>query len=326
MEISLKQHLANLGWGARYLILGGVFARITVRNFPGYDSYYVPPSRWRRIFSRKFLSLSDVFPCGTRIKFLKSITEDSYESSLLVTWLIKISCFFKGIDSKEVLSSPVFQGCVEGYDNAPFSEFPWEKYVTVIGTGTFSITFEEESGRRWDISQIALIFVTHIQILVGDIPGMYQPFIEPTDPESQYERGYQYYWGYGGALRSERQAMKWYLLAAEQGHAQAQYEIGTAFYFGRFLVERDYQEAAKWYQMAADQNDRFAQNALCRMYARGEGVPQNDITGYMWASLVLDEGYNPDATETRKELEERMTPDQIAEAQRLAREWRPQGE
>lgn len=53
------------------------------------------------------------------------------------------------------------------------------------------------------------------------------------------------------------EAVKWYRLAAEQGHAWAQYVLGNAYYDGKG-VKRDYVEAVKWWQMAAEQGDEFA--------------------------------------------------------------------
>jgi hypothetical protein len=60
------------------------------------------------------------------------------------------------------------------------------------------------------------------------------------------------------------------------------------------------------------------------MYRDGHGVPQDFILAHMWLNLATAQG-NPEAEKMRDELAERMTPSQIAEAQRLAREWKPKG-
>jgi hypothetical protein len=52
------------------------------------------------------------------------------------------------------------------------------------------------------------------------------------------------------------------------------------------------------------------------------GVPQDDVLSHMWFSLAASQGYDLAATE-RDKLAAKMTPHQIAEAQRLAREWKP---
>ena len=78
----------------------------------------------------------------------------------------------------------------------------------------------------------------------------------------------------------------------------------------------------KWYRLAADQGDADAQNNLGVMYANGEGVPQDYVRAHMWFNLSAAQG-NQDAAENRDSIAKRMTPAQIAEAQKLAREWQP---
>jgi TPR repeat protein len=58
------------------------------------------------------------------------------------------------------------------------------------------------------------------------------------------------------------------------------------------------------------------------MYAQGQGVPQDYVPAHMWFDLAAAQG-EKDATELRDSLAKKMTPAQIAEAQKLAREWKP---
>jgi TPR repeat protein len=74
--------------------------------------------------------------------------------------------------------------------------------------------------------------------------------------------------------------------------------------------------------MAADQGDEGAQAILGALYYRGQGVPQDYIQAYMWINLAAANGAAP-AIKFRDVLAGMMTPGQIAEAQRLAREWKP---
>lgn len=53
------------------------------------------------------------------------------------------------------------------------------------------------------------------------------------------------------------EAMKWYLKAADQGHAGAQGLMGMTYYQGEG-VPRDYAEAMKWLRLAAAQGDNGA--------------------------------------------------------------------
>lgn len=61
-------------------------------------------------------------------------------------------------------------------------------------------------------------------------------------------------------------------------------------------------------------------------YATGEGVPQDDVVAHMWMSLSIAQSSGEDRerrVKARDAVAARMTADQIAEAQRRAREWTP---
>ena len=111
---------------------------------------------------------------------------------------------------------------------------------------------------------------------------------------------------------------------AEQGNAYAQALLGGMYSLGQG-VPQNYAEAARWYRLAADQGNAEAQNNLGIMYANGRGVPQNSVQAYMWLSLLFfaPDGGGPKAAQARDILAAKMTPAQIAEAQKLAAEWKP---
>ena len=69
---------------------------------------------------------------------------------------------------------------------------------------------------------------------------------EAGDPKAQYELGFMYEYGAGGAPRDPAEALKWYHRAAEQGEGGAESAIAD-MYFGGIGVTRDYSEAARWY-------------------------------------------------------------------------------
>ena len=107
---------------------------------------------------------------------------------------------------------------------------------------------------------------------------------------------------------------------AEQGDARAQTSLGGMYYNGQG-VQQDYVEAAIWTRKAAEQGYAPAQADLGVLYWNGQGVPQDVVLAYMWLSLAAAQ--EPDAVEERDVAASQMTPDEIAEAQRLAREWKP---
>ncbi len=116
-------------------------------------------------------------------------------------------------------------------------------------------------------------------------------------------------------------ALKEWRPLAEHGHAKAQFDLGVMYRKGRGVPQDD-KEAVRWYRLAAAQGLAEAQNNLGVMYREGQGVPQDDVQAHMWLSLAAAQG-DKRAPKRRDRLAKKMTPAQVAEAQRLAREWKP---
>ena len=85
-------------------------------------------------------------------------------------------------------------------------------------------------------------------------------------------------------------------------------------------VPEDDVEAVKWYRKAAEQGYATAQYNLALMYANGSGVPEDYVESYMWLNLAAAQG-TEEAKQSKGILSEKMTKEQIAEAQKLSREW-----
>jgi TPR repeat protein len=85
-------------------------------------------------------------------------------------------------------------------------------------------------------------------------------------------------------------------------------------------VPEDDAEAVRWYRLAAEQGLAAAQLNLGGSYANGEGVPEDHVLAYMWYNLAEAQG-NEIAQENKDRAESRMTRAQITEAQRLSTEW-----
>ena len=149
---------------------------------------------------------------------------------------------------------------------------------------------------------------------------VWRPLAEHGHVKAQHNIGSMYLGG-EGVPKDYAEAERWTRKAAEQGRAIAQYNLGW-MYLNGLGVPRDYAKAAKWYRMAAEQKEPEALISLGLMYARGDGVPQVATEAQMWFSLVPPQGPKR-AAEFRDNFAKRLTPAQLAEAQRLAREWRP---
>ena len=87
-------------------------------------------------------------------------------------------------------------------------------------------------------------------------------------------------------------------------------------------IRGDYAEAMNWCRKAAEQGQAGAQYNLGDMSHQGQGVPQDFVWAHKWLNLAAAQG-DEMARKMRDLVVELMTPAQTAEAQRLAREWRP---
>lgn len=143
---------------------------------------------------------------------------------------------------------------------------------------------------------------------------------------AQFNLGLMYANGQG-VPQNYAEALNWYQKAARQGYPDAQSNIGFMYDHGRG-VPQDYTQAVKWYRLAAEQGYATAQFNLGVMYKAGKGVPKDYVQAHLWFNLAASRfpekkrNDREDAETLRDLVALKMTPGQIAEAQRLAREWR----
>ena len=107
------------------------------------------------------------------------------------------------------------------------------------------------------------------------------------------------------------------MLFGSSGAAWASYEDGQAAF-----EQRDYQQALMELQPLAEQGDARAQYLVGIIYRDGLSVQQDFVTAYAWLHVAAANG-QPQAASARDGMSWRLTPSEIDEAQRLAREWRP---
>ena len=161
------------------------------------------------------------------------------------------------------------------------------------------------------IAGLALIAVLCAGFTLGLTAPAWAGFDEG---EAAYQRG-----DYATAIREWRPL-------AKQGVADAQYNLGVMYGEG-LGVPQDYAKAVGWWRKAAEQGHATAQYNLGVAYHNGEGVPQNYAQAHMWYNLAASRfspGEDRDkVVKNRDHVAKRMTPAQISEAQKLAREWKP---
>jgi len=209
----------------------------------------------------------------------------------------------------------------------------------------FALLGNEESAMGWAIRIAALLaglFLTGmaaansfqdglIAYKRGDFATAYRIWLPLADDGlvgAQYSIGALYQHGQG-VPRDSVAAANWYARAAAQGFDRAQYDLAVKYYTGDGVVQ-DHGEAFKWYARAAAQGNPRAQNNLGYMYAKGEGTQPDPVQAHRWLSIAASRyaaSDDRDRTIRNRDIVARsMTPEQIAEAKRLAREWRPKPE
>ena len=151
----------------------------------------------------------------------------------------------------------------------------------------------------------------------GQAVFWYRKAAEQGVAAAQFNLGDMYAKG-EGVPEDYVQAVFWYRMAAGQGHAKAQLNLGVMYANGEGVPEDDGQ-AVFWYRKAAGQGHAKAQLNLGVRYAKGEGVPEDDVQAYAWINLSAAQG-DETAEQIRTALRQRMTPAQIADAQKLSRE------
>ena len=148
---------------------------------------------------------------------------------------------------------------------------------------------------------------------------------------AQLDLGNMYYMG-RPATRDEKEAIKWWRLAAEQGKVyergfcfwrlahlcNAQFNLGNIYSNGNGIPKDD-KEAVKWWRLAADQGYADAQYNLGSMYATGRGVPKDNLLAYMWLNIAGANGF--DVEENMGILTGKMSQDEIAKAQEMTRQY-----
>ena len=135
---------------------------------------------------------------------------------------------------------------------------------------------------------------------------------------AQYEMGLRYADG-EGVPQNYHDAMTWFAKASDAGNAKAQWKLALGYLKG-IGVPRDERQAMVWLKRAANNGDTRAQRVLSEMYLSGRDVPRDYVRAYTWANIAAElEGNDRGQLET---IRSRMTPIQIADAERRTSIWR----
>jgi TPR repeat protein len=177
-----------------------------------------------------------------------------------------------------------------------------------------------EQGHRAAQSQLGAMYEegTGVPQDYREASMWYRLAAEQGDGYGQVRLGVLYEEG-KGVTEDDLEAVKWFRLAATQGNDVAQISLGFMFLTGK-AVTQDTKEALGWFRRAASQGNAHGMGILGVMYGEGVGVPQDYVRAHMWLNLAAAGGVGDDAIQNRDKMANQLSPAQIAEAQRLARE------
>ena len=176
----------------------------------------------------------------------------------------------------------------------------------------------------------------------GDVDALNAALEKVSDAETQFRIGVCYAEG-KGLVKDEKEAVRWYRKAADQGHDEARHllancycrgtgvavdraealrlwRIGAAKGYARSIhnvgtcymdglgVEKDYAEALKWYRRAAEMGFASSQVNMGAFYLNGYGVEKDEAEALKWYRKAAANGMDkvPEVADAIRELEKRV--------------------
>ena len=88
-------------------------------------------------------------------------------------------------------------------------------------------------------------------------------------------------------------------------------------YHNGWGVPQDCKEAVRWWKLVAEQGHAMAQNNLGAMYVIGQGVLTDFVLAHMWVNLASANGLEI-GPEHREKIVALITPEEILKAQTMA--------
>jgi uncharacterized protein len=152
---------------------------------------------------------------------------------------------------------------------------------------------------------------------------------EQGDAYAQETLGRYHQTGHAGFEKNSELAAEWFKRSADAGVSQGALALAHMYREGDGVAQNDMM-AANFYERATDDTDQMhgepwrseAQFHLGCLYEKGSGVLKDYTMAYMWFNLAAAGGNRFGAT-GRERVAGLMTTEQIAEAQRLSRAWKP---
>jgi TPR repeat protein len=233
---------------------------------------------------RKFINLNT--PIINLIKFLTVATSFILTAPVFADTSQKLDCHIA------INHDTAFHNCTKAAEQG---EAKAQYYLGMMLTSGFATPQDDKQAAYW-----------------------YTKAAEQGYAEAQYNLAVVFTDGQG-VPQDDKQAVFWFTKAAVQGYAKAQFNLGNMYDRGEG-TPKDYKQAVYWFTKAAEQGNASAQLNLGFMHHSGNGTLKDSIVAYAWYNVSASQG-DEQATKSRGIIEEEMTPNQIAEAQKLSKEY-----
>ena len=114
-------------------------------------------------------------------------------------------------------------------------------------------------------------------------------FAETGNADAQYKLGFVYDDCTIYPARNCKEAVRWYRLAANQGHAAAAFRLGVLL-SEALGIQEDVNEGFRLELLAAKQGIPMAQIRVANAYHMGKAVAQNDAEALRWYRRAAEQG------------------------------------
>lgn len=153
-----------------------------------------------------------------------------------------------------------------------------------------------------------------------------EPLAKQGNADAMFLVGSMHHMGMG-VPPSYKDAAEWYRKAADAGKLDAIFTMGVV-YEGGIGLPRNGKESFAWYKKSADRGFYPGQLKVANMYAKGQGTKKDPAASYLWYAIA--ERFSPRTGNDRFEipiikdkLSALMTKEQVADADRKAKAWKP---
>lgn len=231
----------------------------------------------------------------------------------------------KSIASQEIVELGFFQGSSQDFQKLPSVAFDQATPLTERREYLENASILGLTVAMWDLVE----FLNTEKQPDNENPkmafGWLKQLAARNDGYAHYVIGNYYAEGFG-TEKNQVEALRYYLLAAEQGVGQAQAIVGRAYFTGEG-VPQDSLAALNWSLRAAERGQPLSYRTLCEIYGRQAVANPGRILGASWcrlaAAATIDVKPLGQLERTQDLLLKGMSGSDLERVQDHALNWRP---